>query len=235
MSGPILLTLALGGIAALDAMPVAQSLLFQPLVTAGILGLVWGDPLLALHVGIVLQVFAAGTLPVGARTPEDYATGGVIGTAVALALAGENPYSVGRDASAIAGCLCGMVAATAGVPLLKWQRRRNEGLSRWCEDALLRGEPAALGRAHLGAVVLSFAAGVVFCAVFLAAGLWALRPVVDHHSIRLARAWDLVQPVWLGLGLAHLLNAFVQRRFTRAAVFGFGLVAGWIVLMLQGG
>lgn len=229
-----LLTLLLGGIAALDATPVAQSMLFQPLVTAGILGWIWGDPLLAIEVGLVLQVFAAGTLPIGARTPEDYATGGVIGVGVALALATQAPYAIGREASALAGSLCGMISATAGVPVLKWQRRRNEALSRWCEDALRRGERRALGRAHLASVVLAFAAGVVFCAVFLAAGTWSLRPVVEQHSIRMARAWDMVHPVWLGLGLAHLLHAFVQRRFTRAALFGFGLVAGWILLMLQG-
>jgi len=42
----------------------------------------------------------------------------------------------------------------------------------------------------------------------------------------------VAQPVWLGLGLAHLLNAFVQRRFMRAALFGLGLVVGWVLLVV---
>jgi mannose/fructose/N-acetylgalactosamine-specific phosphotransferase system component IIC len=238
MTRQILLTILLGGVAAVDAMPVAQSLLFQPLVTSGVLALLWGGDAsvmaLALEVGLVLQVFAAGTLPIGSRTPEDYATGGVVGTGVALALATHVPFGMGHDACAMAGSLCGMVTATLGVPVLKWQRRRNESLSRWCEEALRRGEFSALSRAHAASVAVAFAAGVVFCAVFLAAGSWALRPVVEQHSIRLAKAWSMVHPVWLGLGLAHLLNAFVQRRFTRAALFGFGLITGWILLMIQG-
>ena len=58
---------------------MAQTLLSQPLVTATALGALWGDWLTAFEVGLVLQILAASTLPLGARTPEDYATGGVIG------------------------------------------------------------------------------------------------------------------------------------------------------------
>ena len=73
----------------------------------------------------------------------------------------------------------------------------------------------------------------MFCAAFLAACAWLLPPLVAHRSIRLARAWSVAQPLWLGLGLAHLLSAFVQRRFTRAALFGLGLIVGWILLFVE--
>ena len=55
----LLLTLLLAGIAALDATPVAQTLMSQPLITATLVGLLWGQWVLALKVGIVLQLFAA--------------------------------------------------------------------------------------------------------------------------------------------------------------------------------
>ena len=76
MTGPILGTLALGGIAALDAVPVAQAMLSAPLVTATILGLMWNDLELALAVGVVLQLLAASTMPVGSPktlSPQEYA------------------------------------------------------------------------------------------------------------------------------------------------------------------
>ena len=72
-------TLVVGGLAALDGTPVAQTLASQPLVTATILGALWGDWSTALGVGVVLQILAASTLPIGARTPEDYSVGGVVG------------------------------------------------------------------------------------------------------------------------------------------------------------
>jgi PTS system mannose-specific IIC component len=225
-------TIALGGIAALDATPVAQTLLSQPLVTATLLGLLWGDLRTALEVGVVLQVLAASTMPVGARTPEDYAVGGVVGAGTALALAAEQPFVIARDACAWLGVMAGMVSATVGVALIKWQRRRNEGLSRWCESALRAGRIGALGEAHRAAVVLAFAVGVGWCALCLGLSVWALRGPAGHESLRLARAWLLSQPLWLGMGLAQVLNTFLQRRLTRAAVFGAALVGAWLFLLV---
>jgi mannose/fructose/N-acetylgalactosamine-specific phosphotransferase system component IIC len=230
----VLATVLLGGIAAVDATPFAQSMLSQPLVIASILGLVWGQWLLAVKVGVVLQLFAAGTMPVGSRTPEDYATGGVIGVGTAMVLSDTIPFSLAHEASALAGCIVGMAASMAGVPLVKWQRRHNEGLSRWCEQALRAGDRHALAKANAAGVVMAFGIGVVFCAAFLAVSAAAVAPVVRSRSIGMARAWGLAQPLWLGFGLAHLLTAFVQRRFMRAALFGVGLVVGWIILVLEG-
>jgi len=232
LSARLLVTFLLGGIAAVDATPVAQTLLSQPLVTATILGAMWRNLPLGLEVGVVLQILAASTLPVGARTPEDYAVGGVVGTGVALALASQLPFEVSHNASALLGALAGMIAAVLGVPLLKWQRRRNEGLSRWCEDALGHGQESALAAAQAAGVALSFATGVCLTAVLVGLALRGLGGFAAHESLRLARAWGLAQPLWIGLGLAQLLHAFVERRLTRAALFGVALLAGWLALMV---
>jgi mannose/fructose/N-acetylgalactosamine-specific phosphotransferase system component IIC len=225
-------SLVLAGLAVLDATPVGQTLFSQPLVTAAVLGWLWGDWSVALSVGVVLQILAASTLPVGSRTPEDYAVGGVIGTTLALMLASEQPFEMARDASRMLGCLAGLVTAMLGVGLLKWQRRTHEGLGPWVDGEIAEGRERALGRAQGAAVVLAFAVGVTFAAVSLGLGLWALRPLVAHDSIRLSRAWSLAQPLWIGLGLAQLLNAFVNRRLTRAALFGVTLLTTWLILMV---
>lgn len=232
MNLPALGAVALGGIAALDATPLGQTLLSQPLVTATILGWMWGDFHLAMKVGVVLQILAASTLPIGARTPEDYAVGGVVGAAVALAIGAPLPFALEKDACALLGVMTGMLAATAGVPLLKWQRRRNEGLSRWTEEQVRRGARGALLDAHRAAVVLAFGVGVGYSAVCMAVGVLALGPLIRHEWLRLAHAWDLAQPLWIGIALAQLLTAFVQRRLARAAVFGIALIGAWLVLMV---
>ena len=232
MNAPFLPTVLLAGVAALDGAPIAQTMLSQPLIAGTILGLLWGDMQTALQVAIVLQVIAASTLPVGARTPEDYAVGGVVGVGLALALASRQPFIMARDACALVGVLGGLLAATGGVPLLKWQRRRNEARSRWCEEAIRGGDERALGKAHLAAIVLAFGVGVAWAGVCLAAGVVAFDDVIGRESLRLARAWSLAQPLWLGLGLAHVLNAFVQRRLARAAVFGAALIAAWLALIM---
>ena len=231
---PALLTVLLGGVAALDATPVAQTLLSQPLVTATLLGAIWGQWHVALQVGIVLQILAASTLPIGARTPEDYAVGGVAGTGVALALVSREHFLMKNDAAALAGVFAGLLAASFGVPVVRWQRRRNEGLSRWCEAEILRGRERALGDAQLAGIVLAFGAGVAYTALCLGLGVGLLGPVVGRHSLWLARAWAFAQPLWIGLGLAQLLQAFVRRRLTRAAAFGVSMLATWMLLMVGG-
>ncbi|OGF08768.1 MAG: hypothetical protein A2W00_13450 [Candidatus Eisenbacteria bacterium RBG_16_71_46] len=228
----LLATVLLGGLAALDAAPVAQTLFSQPLVTATLLGWVWGEWKVALETGVVLQILAASTLPVGARTPEDYASGGVVGIGVALALASQQPFQMAREASVLIGVLVGLLTAVGGVRLLKWQRRSHESLSRWCEAEIRRGDESALARAHRAAILLAFAVGMAYCAVCLAVGLWAGSGLVAHESLRLSRAWAMARPLWLGLGLAQLLSAFIQRRLSRAAVFGFALIGAWLVLMV---
>jgi len=233
MNRTMLLTFLLGGVAALDATPVAQTLLSQPLITSTLLGWLWGDWKTAFEVGIVLQILAASTLPVGARTPEDYATGGVVGTGLALSLAALEPFEMARASSAVLGVLAGLVASKLSVPLLKWQRRQNESLARWCESELRAGHESALGSAQWAGVVLAFGVGVGFTAFALGVGLRTLHGLVVDQSLRLSRAWALAQPLWLGLGLAQLLQAFLQRRLARAALFGLALLTAWLFLVVR--
>jgi mannose/fructose/N-acetylgalactosamine-specific phosphotransferase system component IIC len=227
-------TLLLGGLAVLDATPIAQTMFSQPLVTATLLGAIWGEWRVALEVGVVLQILAASTLPIGARTPEDYASGGVVGAGVALAIVSRQHFLMLEDAAALVGVLAGLVTATLGVPLIKWQRRRNEGLSRWCEAEVRRGDAGAVGAAQRAGAVLAFAVGVGYCAACLGLGVWLLGPLAGRYSLRFARAWMLAQPLWIGLGLAQLLQAFVQRRLVRAALFAMAMLATWLILMVTG-
>lgn len=227
-----LLTVLLGGLAALDATPVAQTLLSQPLVTATLLGALWGDPQVAIAVGVVLQILAASTTPLGSRTPEDYATGGVVGVGVALAVAHGVPLAPWRDAAQVVGVFAGLLAATAGVPLVKWQRRRNEGLARWSEAQVVAGDERALGVASAAGVAMAFAVGVALTAGAMAAGTLAGRALVARESLRLSRAWEIAQPLWLGFGVAQLLNAFWRRRVTRFAVFAAALLGAWLTLLV---
>ncbi len=222
----------MGGLAAVDAVPVAQTMISQPLVTSTLLGLLWGDLPTALQVGIVLQILAVSTQPVGARSGEDYASGGVVGAALALALASRETFLLMRDASALVGVLVGIVVAMLGASLTRQLRRGNEGLARWAEAEVRAGRETALGAAQRAGVVLAFAIGVSFTAACLGLSVWGLAGLVDHHSLRLAKAWNLAQPLWLGLGLAQMLQSFVQRHLVRGALFGAALVFAWIVLMV---
>ena len=231
MNPSLIGTLIVGGLATVESTPVAQTKASQPLVTATLLGVIWGDWATAMAVGTVLQILAASALPIGARSPEDYAVGGVAGAGAALVIASQAPFEHVRQAAALAGVLVGLTAATLGDPLVRWQRRRNEGLARWCEAGLRAGDESVLGRANLAAITLAFAIGLASVALWLGLGAW-LAPHVGRESLRLASAWHLLQPLWLGFGFAQLLNAFVQRRLARAGVFAAALVGAWLSIVM---
>jgi mannose/fructose/N-acetylgalactosamine-specific phosphotransferase system component IIC len=232
VTGPLLTTIVMGGVAALDAAPVAQTLLFQPLVTGTLLGLAWGDLPTALRTAVVLQIYAASTQPVGARTPEDYALGGVVGVGLALALASPQQFQFARDSAMLIGVIGGMLTSLLGVRAMRWQRARNEALGRWCEARVRAGDRGALASAHRAGIALTFALGVAMTAAALALGLWAFGDVVSRESLRLSRAWRLAEPLLIGIGLAQILHLFVQRRLMRAALFGAAVIGAWLALML---
>jgi mannose/fructose/N-acetylgalactosamine-specific phosphotransferase system component IIC len=234
LSGSLLATIALGGVVALDATPVAQTLLSQPLVAGTLLGFLWGDMATALQAAVVLQIFAASTQPVGARTPEDYAVGGVVGVGLALALAAPQSFEFARQSAVLIGVVGGMLTSLAGVRSMRWQRRRNEALARWSEDRLRGGSSTALADAHRAGIALTFALGVITTAIALGVGIWACSDLVARESLRLSRAWRLAEPLLIGIGLAQLLHLFVQRRLLRAGLFGAALIGTWLVLMLGG-
>jgi len=64
--------------------------------------------------------------------------------------------------------------------------------------------------------------------VMLAVGVAGLAHIASSESLWLARAWRLAEPLWLGLGLAQILHAFVQRRLARISVFGAALIVAWL-------
>src|SRR5262245_32486890 len=113
LSGSLLLTGLLGGWLAADATALAQLLVSQPLVGGTLAGWIWGDAMTGMHVGALLQLFALAGLPLGGRTPEDFASAGVIGPIVALAVHHELP-SATPAVPLVLGAVAGLVAAIVG-------------------------------------------------------------------------------------------------------------------------
>ena len=234
---PLLATLALGGIAALDATPVAQTLLSQPLVTATILGLSVGRPgALALQVGIVLQILAASTLPVGARTPEDYAIGRRRRRGHSRWRSrAQQPFALARDACAFAGVLAGLVAATAGVPLHQMAaapQRRPEPLVRGARSA--RGTSARSARRTRAAVVSGVRGRCSVTAPFVWRwDVWGLRGA-GRATIRSGSRARGRSPSRCGSGSGSPSSSTPSCSGGSCGprVFGAALLAAWLVLMV---
>lgn len=218
MSLSLLLTGLLGGVLAADATALAQILISQPLVGGALTGLIWGEPLLCIKVGAILQLFALARPPVGGRTPEDFASAGVAGPAVAVLLDRSVVYSTETSVLVI-GVVTGLAVALAGRPLLRWQRLRNEALVRWSEGEVKAGRVSALDLSHWLGVLHSFALGSAVTLAGIGAGAVIAGWAISFDAVSVGRAARLSEPILWGLGAGLAARQFVSFRRGSGAIF----------------
>ena len=74
----------LAGVGILDERVLGTTLFGRPIVMSMLVGLVLGNVTQGIIIGAQLELIWMGIAGIGASTPPDYVTGGVIGTALAL-------------------------------------------------------------------------------------------------------------------------------------------------------
>ena len=93
----------------LDLVSVGQIMIARPLVAGTVAGMIAGDPVAGMTVGIVLELFAFEVLPVGATKYPDYGLGAVAGAAAAA----DAPAILGTGVGVAVGLLVAYVGGKA--------------------------------------------------------------------------------------------------------------------------
>jgi PTS system mannose-specific IIC component len=149
-----LLLAIVGAAVALDGTSFPQVMFSRPIVSGALGGLVFGRPLEGAMVGVILEVYHVGTLPIGAaRYPEG-------GTAACAAAGGIAASGVPADAPVV---LVAVVLALVWERLtgrtVEFSRRLNERIVQvWNPAAVL---DRSLERRHLAAAGVDGIRGVV--------------------------------------------------------------------------
>lgn len=203
----------------------------QPLVGGALAGAIWGDAYSGMQVGALLQLFALAGLPLGGRTPEDYASAGVVGPSVALFL--RQQFSTSSFAAPlVCGTAAGLVVALVGRLLVRWMRARNVGLAHWLDAELLAGQAGAVDRAHALGVFHAFAVGAGFVLASTVALAASARALVAFDALAVERACTLAEPALWGLGAGLAVRQLVQGgRHTRIlflAALVFWVAVRWL-------
>ena len=138
----------------LDRVALGQVMISRPLVAAPLTGLVLGNPLLGLEVGMLLELLWLGRLPVGAAIPPDDTQVAVGATVLA--------FSMGQMLDLV-GMPMVILAVLVAIPLGKFgqifdrlARNVNDRLAVAGLKALGNGNTNGLERRHLMGLV-SFA------------------------------------------------------------------------------
>jgi len=200
-------------------------------VGGALAGAIWGDAYSGMQVGALLQLFALAGLPLGGRTPEDYATAGVVGPTIALFLRHQLPTS-SFAAPLVLGVVSGLFVALVGRLLVRWLRARNVGLAHWLDGELAAGHASAIDRAHTLGVFHAFAIGAGFTLGATVALAAVGRAAVRFDALALERACTLAEPALWGLGAGLAVRQLVAGgRHTRLlflAALIFWVAVRWL-------
>ena len=213
---PVAGVVLLGALLTLDDTAFAQTWLSQPLPAALLTGLVLGDPLSGLALGLPLQIVLAGNLPVGQGFTGDAAPATVAVTAAAL-LDGRPPATAlgpGGGGLPLLGWLLLAVAllSMAGQYAVAAERRANTAWMLLGHRTLRDGNLDRIGQLHLRCLLVTAARGAATVALALVLVLELWLPLLDRLPARLVAACGLLALLVPGLGLGALVEKYGLRR-----------------------
>ena len=223
MIGMELLPLALlGGVLGLDVVSFPQAMVSRPIVAATLSGAFVGAPAHGLLIGVVLELIALDTLPLGASRYPEWGSASVVGGALFASYPANPP---GALAIAVLGALAAAWIGGWTMVKLRWQNAR---WARSRRDALAAGSPDAV----IGLQLLGLTADLLRGAVFTAIAYAVLAPVaraavgVWGLDARFSRAVVVGAAITVAAGAAwKIFHSTLGVRWTFLAGLGAGILA----------
>lgn len=226
--GEILLAGLISVIAGADRVAFAQVMISRPVVVAPAVGLVFGEPMVGLQVGLLLELLWLGRLPVGAAIPPDDTQVALGATVTALIL--------GRVLD-VPGMPLVLLCVLTAIPLGKcgqlfdrMARTANDRLNERALVVLATGQVRTVEQLHLRGVLHFILASLAtaLCVVLASCViLWFAAPLLIHavREAGLGMQYSLVL-----IGAAVLLGTInVNRSLTLfSAAFAGTLLALWL-------
>jgi len=172
MSLPVEIVLALlvwGTLVGVDLVSLPQMMIARPLVAGTVAGAILGDIETGLKLGVVFELLQYDILPVGAVRYPEYGPATV--AAVATAHASTGVLGLGL------GALVGLVTGLIGGITIHLLRRVNSRVVHAAAATLESGDPRALVRLHVGALLRDGLRAALVTAVGLGLA-WIARPLL---------------------------------------------------------
>ncbi len=216
----------LGAICGLDVVSFPQAMISRPIVASTIGGSLAGNAGSGLLLGVLLELIALETLPVGASRYPEWGSAAVVGGALA---GSEVPGTPGVVAVALLGALVTAWVGSWSMVVLrkqnaawarKWAPQLEAGSARAVAGLQLRGLAGDLVRGGL----LTFVALIVLRPLARAVpAMWHVDPRTSHAFVVTVAATVAVGAVW---------KVFHGRRGA-AAMFALGLAGGLAMVAMQ--
>ncbi|MFQ5703132.1 MAG: PTS sugar transporter subunit IIC [Gemmatimonadales bacterium] len=144
-----------GVLVGLDLVSVPQVMIARPLVAGTVAGVIVGDPVAGATVGIVLELFALGVLPVGAVRYPDLGLGTIAATVAAAGAPSIFGTGLGVGIGLLVAYLGGMGIHAVRILTARDVRRHQTALDRGDRRMVISVHLRGLGRDALRSLAIT--------------------------------------------------------------------------------
>lgn len=200
---------AVGVVVGVDLVTFPQAMTSRPLVAAFVGGWILGHPMIGLLAGVVMELFALETLPVGAARYPDWGPP----AAAAGALLADGVRAGGGEGAwpgILATILVAALAAWLGGWSLHLIRRANGAAIGRYAERLARGDPGALVRLQAGGFARDVLRAAALTLVTLVPGGILARFLAARWNAPAGIAEDVVLAVALGVAAWSAWRLFAR-------------------------
>ncbi|HET7564761.1 MAG TPA: PTS sugar transporter subunit IIC [Gemmatimonadaceae bacterium] len=206
MSLSLVLALALlGGLVGLDVVSFPQAMISRPIVAATLGGALLGRPVDGMLMGVVLELLALETLPVGAAWYPEWASAAVVGGALFASRA------VPQAGSLALAMLAAVITAWAGGWTMQSVRRLNGLWARRNLSSIDAGNAGTVLNLQVRGLLADFLRGALLTGIAVA--------IFQPAMIALLQRWHLSagDSMAVAIGIATAVAASAAWRRSRAA------------------
>lgn len=222
---PYLLGAGMAVLLGLDRTAALQIMVSRPLIAGPLVGLLLGDALTGLTVGMLLELLWLCRMPVGASIPHDDTQVTVGATTLAIALSGTVGKGVGLTLCAL---LVALPLGKIGQVVERTVRARNQLLPAAAQRALQHGDLPGIERLHLfGLGNFALGALTTYTAIVLI-GRWLVMTGGPYFFDLLAQQAAWIKLALILVGIGTLLQALNVRR--AYALFFSGFLLTFLLL-----
>ncbi len=214
-----------GGIIGLDRTAAGQFMVSQPIVAAPLTGLLLGDAVTGLVIGVILELIWLVDMPVGTFVPADSTVASIFASAVAIL------GSPGGPRMSVLGFSILLTAALAPITIKADQMMRQYNARLGIREEASRGmlTGSRLARVHLSGLGVFFLKFFVLFLVSVPAGIIAVRMFLSMPDVY-HRAMELYVKLLPLLGTAIVARKLSMKTLDLFLLGGFAIavVAGQI-------
>lgn len=205
----------LAGFAMWDGRMFGQHMLDRPIVTGPLTGLILGDLQTGIVMGAAVELVMMGIVGIGAATPPDVVSGGILATAFAIM------SGLDMDAAVALSLPIATLAQSVGI----LDRTINATFLHWADNAAEQGSYKGVTKAFwAGALLFWFSSFlVVFSGVILGSGTIAV--FVDALPPFILNGLKVASGMLPALGIAILMQLIFDKTNAAYLFVGFVLTA----------